>query len=90
MKERDSLRLGWGVVILVALSLFAWVGWDLFQASQHEQAAAEWNQRRAIYALLGTVLLGALSAIAWNWKRGYLCSRAVPAADVKRLLGRGS
>ena len=71
MKERDSLRFGWGVVILVALSLFVWVGWDLFQASQHDQAAAQWNQRRAIYALLGMVLLGALSAIAWNWKRGY-------------------
>ncbi|MDP1732898.1 MAG: EAL domain-containing protein [Sulfuritalea sp.] len=57
--------------MLVALSLFGWVGWDLFQATQREQAAAEWHQRRAIYALLGAVLLGALSAIAWNWKRGY-------------------
>ncbi len=71
MKSKSSLQLGWAVVVLVALSLFAWVGWDLLEASRHEQAAAGWHQRRAIHALLGMVLLGALSVIAWNWKRDY-------------------
>ena len=71
MRGWGSLQLGLGIVVVVALSLFGWVEWDLLQASQREQAAAEWHQRRAIYALLGMVLLGALSAIAWSWKRGY-------------------
>jgi diguanylate cyclase (GGDEF)-like protein/PAS domain S-box-containing protein len=71
MKGWGSLQLGLGVVVLVALGLFGWVGWDLLQASQNEQVAATWHQRRAIYAGLGMVLLGALSAIAWNWKRNY-------------------
>jgi len=71
MTAKRSLQIGWWVLVLVALSLFGWVGWDLAQASRPEQAAAEWRQRRAIYAILGLVLLGALSAIAWSWKRGY-------------------
>jgi diguanylate cyclase (GGDEF)-like protein/PAS domain S-box-containing protein len=71
MTANRSLQIGWWVLVLVALSLFGWVGWDLAQASRPEQAAAEWRQRRAIYAILGLVLLGALSAIAWSWKRSY-------------------
>ncbi|MDK9704284.1 MAG: EAL domain-containing protein [Sulfuritalea sp.] len=71
MTAKRSLQLGWWVLVLVALSLFGWVGWDLAQASQLEQAAAEWRQRRAIYAIMGLALLAALSAIAWQWKRGY-------------------
>jgi len=81
MTTKSSLQLGWWVLGLVALSLFGWVGWDLAQASQPEQAAAGWRQRRAIYAILGLVLLGALSSIAWQWKRGY-----ARTADLTRKL----
>ncbi|TND05144.1 MAG: diguanylate cyclase/phosphodiesterase with PAS/PAC sensor(s) [Rhodocyclaceae bacterium] len=71
MTAKSSLQIGWWILVGVALSLFGWVGWDLAQASQLEQAAADWRQRRAIYAMLGLGLLGALSAIAWSWKRSY-------------------
>jgi diguanylate cyclase (GGDEF)-like protein/PAS domain S-box-containing protein len=41
MKAKTSLQLAWAVVVFLALSLFGWVGWDLFQSRAHELAAAE-------------------------------------------------